>query len=206
MKKTLLSALMLGSLSLAACGDDEPTTNPDPVEELELNSSQNIQTFLEGKTMVMEGSNIPSHPNGLNEDQNWESASQCYQRVTMKLQAGKYQVTSDLGTLRDAPNKFDIGTCDHAAKLTTLNFESTNALIENVAADGSCFDVTYTYPGFTQEGRGSFSADRKTLTLELFFGGAAAGHRCANGAVGASSVTMGGQAFTGNAKQVYVIQ
>lgn len=204
MKNTLLSALMLGSLCLTACGDDTPD-NPQPAEQ-KLDSSEHIQTFLEGKTLTMSGANIPSHPNGLDEDMNLDSATQCYQQVLMKVQAGKYQVASDLGTLRDAPNKYDIGTCDHAAKLTTLNFETTSALIENVAADGSCFDVTYTYPGFTQEGRGSFSADRKTLTLELFFAGAATGHRCAAGAVGSATVIQAGKPFTGNAKQVYTIQ
>jgi hypothetical protein len=79
--------------------------------------------------------------------------------------------------------------------------------MENVAADGSCFDVTFNFPGgLTQEGRGSFSSDRKQLKLELFFKGQATGARCANGAVGAASVTLSNAAFTGNAVQTYAIQ
>jgi nitrous oxidase accessory protein NosD len=49
------------------------------------------------------------------------------------------------------------------------------------------------------------SADGKTLRLELFFEGAAVGADCASGAVGAKTIKVGGNAFTGNATQVYTI-
>jgi hypothetical protein len=88
------------------------------------------------------------------------------------------------------------------AALTTLTYR-----IENAKEDLSCFDVTFNYPGgFTQEGRASLSADGKTLKMELFVSQQAVGHRCADGAVGASTVTFLGKPFTGNAVQTYVAQ
>jgi hypothetical protein len=66
------------------------------------------------------------------------------------------------------------------------------------------------YTGFSQEGRGSLSADGSTLTLELFFASQAANHRCAAGNPGTAGVTLtttaGTQPFTGNAQQVYLRQ
>jgi hypothetical protein len=80
------------------------------------------------------------------------------------------------------------------------------AKVENVATDGSCFDFTVTYTGFGQEGRGCISPDGKKAILELFFNGQATGHRCADGAVGSSGVTVNGNAFTGDAVQIYEVQ
>ncbi|MGC3999900.1 MAG: hypothetical protein QM767_21650 [Anaeromyxobacter sp.] len=89
--------------------------------------------------------------------------------------------------------------------MATLPFSSTNVLIENVAGNATCFDVTVTYTGFAQEGRGRFLDDGDTLELELFFSGQATGHRCADGAVGEATVTLNAAAFTGNAVQTYRI-
>ncbi|MBF5043579.1 hypothetical protein FGE12_14375 [Aggregicoccus sp. 17bor-14] len=204
MKNKLLSALMLGSLCLAACGgDDEGTTN-EPTTPA-FTTAQAINTYLEGKTYLMEGANIPSHPNGYDENKNLGSYSQCYNKVTMVITGGPtYAVTSDLGTFR---TEGSTTICDNTTKSgNAAPFTTTNVLVENVAADGSCFDVTYTYNGFGQEGRGKLSKDGKTMTLELFFAGQATGHRCVNGAVGSKTVTLNGAAFTGNAQQVYVQQ
>ncbi|MCY0999409.1 hypothetical protein OWM54_19930 [Myxococcus sp. MISCRS1] len=68
--------------------------------------------------------------------------------------------------------------------------------------------MTFSFPGgLVQEGRGGFTADQKTLKLELYFKNQATGSRCANGAVGtSSSVTLNGQPFTGNAVQTYSIR
>lgn len=197
MKKQLLSAMMLCTLGVVGC---------DPVEPTPVDPNTQVGTKLEGKTLVMEGANIPSHPNGFNEDMNLEGGTQCYSKTTMQVGNNTYTVTSILGTLRDAPKKFDIGTCDHAAAGATAQFTSQAVLIENAKADLSCFDATYTYNGFGQEGRGSLSADGKTLKLELFFTGQATGHRCADGEVGAATVKLNGAAFSGNAVQTFVVQ
>lgn len=165
-----------------------------------------IEAFLEGKTVVMEGADIPSHPNGYDEDVNFGSATQCYKKVTMAIASGNYNVTSELGTLNNAPNQGDKGECDHNTKSNEVTFASTVAKVENVATDGSCYDFTATYTGFAQEGRGCITPDGKKLVLELYFKDQATGHRCADGAVGAATVTLNGSAFAGDSKQIYVIQ
>jgi hypothetical protein len=156
----------------------------------------------------MEGANIPSHPNGFSEDIDYREFSQCYQRVTMSVAGGNFKVDSVLSPIQNSPGPYQPGgTCNHDVKSGDLTFTSNAVNIENVAADGSCFDVTFTFPGgLVQEGRGGFSADQKQLKLELFFTTRATGHRCANGAVGARSVTHLGAPFTGDAVQTYVIQ
>ncbi|MCY1073121.1 hypothetical protein [Archangium lansingense] len=203
MKKQLLSAVMLCTLGVAGC-DPEPT-GPGPDTGPKYNTADKISTYLEGKTLVMEGANIPSHPNGFSEDINYGAATQCYVKVTMSVAGGNYRVQSDMGTLRSTSTA-GVQECDHAAKSGATDFTSTGVLIENVAEDGSCFDVTYTYPSFKQVGRGQVSQDGKTLKVELFFENQATGARCSNGGVGATGVTLNGAAFTGNAVQTYAIQ
>jgi hypothetical protein len=201
MKKMLMSAVVLCALGTVGCGDD--TGGPDETGP-KYNTPEKLATFFEGKTMVMQGDNIPSHPNGLSEDVDYGPASQCYSKVTLTVAGGNYTAVSLKGTWRDTASGKD---CDHSVSAGEAgNFTSRAVLIENVAADGSCFDVTYTYPSFKQEGRGVVSQDGKTVKLELFFETAATGHRCASGAVGSPSVLVGGKAFTGNAVQTYVVQ
>jgi hypothetical protein len=86
-----------------------------------------------------------------------------------------------------------------------LSFNSTAVLVENPATDCSCFDITITFAGFSQEGRARVASGGGSVDMELFFGGQATGHRCADGAVGASSVTLNGTAFTGDAVQTYQV-
>lgn len=193
MKKKLLSAVMLCTLGLVGCGGD---TTPPP-ETKKYDTAAKILAHLEGKSMVMEGANIPSHPNGYSEDLNLGSATQCYAKVSMAVAGGIFNVTSDLATVAN-------GACDHV-KANVQTFSTTNVLIENVQGDGECFDVLFTYTGFAQEGRGKISADGKTVTLELFFKDQAVGIKCANGAVGSGNITLNKSAFTGNAQQVYSI-
>lgn len=206
MKKKLLSAVMLCALGVVGCGEDDPV-DPPPAQA-KLDSQANILVFLEGKSLVMEGTNIPSHPNGYNEDIDYGNATQCYQRVTMTVAAGNFTVNSIPGTVQNSPGPTQPGgTCNPQVPKNPLNFVSSSVLMENVAADGSCFDVTFNFPGgLVQEGRGGFTADQKQLKLELFFRGQATNHRCANGAVGSSGITLNGNPFTGNAVQTYVIQ
>jgi hypothetical protein len=124
--------------------------------------------------------------------------TQCYRKVTMTVGAGNYTVVSELGTIV-------AGKCDRSAKKTDASFVSQSALVSNVAADAGCFDFDINYGSFKQEGRGVLSSDRKSLSLELYFSGQATGHRCADGAVGAKSVTLKGKAFDGNSLQVYAV-
>lgn len=120
-------------------------------------------------------------------------------------------VTVDAGTV-DAGTPVKTYTCDNKTKTTTVMFTSNTLVISNVKdAAASCFDILASYTGFAQEGRGSISADGKTVILELYFKDKTIGHSCADGAVGSSTVkfaAVGGAApvaFTGNAQQTYRI-
>ena len=137
--------------------------------------------------MVMTGTDIPSHPNGFNENLNFGANTQVYNKVSISTLASNFQVTTDLGTFNSTPDAGIVGMCDRATKSNTVSFTSTAVLIENVTNNGECFDITSTFNGFSQQGRGSISADGKTVTLEFFFN--ASGHRCADGAVGATGVS-----------------
>ncbi|RYZ42823.1 MAG: hypothetical protein EOO72_07160, partial [Myxococcaceae bacterium] len=166
----------------------------------------NILAFLEGKTLVMEGDNIPSHPLSLDEDINWGSASQCFQKVTIGVGGNNFHVTSIPGTIRESAGVGQPGsTCDHAAAQNALVFDSKAVTLSNITAGGSCFEILVDYGSFKQEGRASFSSDTKKLSMELYFEAKATGWRCADGAVGAKTVSVSGQAFTGNSVQVYDI-
>ncbi|MFL5347748.1 MAG: hypothetical protein ACJ8AT_23415 [Hyalangium sp.] len=204
MKKKLLSAVVLGALSLVGCGGND-TTTPQTPSVPKFDTADNIRNYLEGKALVMEGTNIPSFPNGYDEDVNYGAATQCYQKVQITVSSGSFHVSSNLATLRDAPAVFNKGTCDHEAVSGVQNFDSTAVLIENVAADASCFDISVTYPGFKQVGRGKLSADGKQITLELYFEGKATGNTCKDGAVGSQTVTVNGQPLAGDAQQVYAV-
>jgi len=211
MKKTLLSALMLCSLSLAACGDDEPVTPPDETPEVKYNTVAAVNQALEGKTLVMEGTNIPPFPQGIPENMNLGAATQCYHKVTMTIAGNKPTVAPEMGTLSGAASVGSMGTCDRATvSATPTPYVAQEVLVENVAADGTCFDVRYTYNGFAQEGRGQISQDGTKLSLEIFFAGKAQNAKCANGPVGTTGVLVdigaGPKALLGNATQVYTIQ
>ncbi|MCY1017918.1 hypothetical protein [Pyxidicoccus sp. MSG2] len=207
MKKQILSAVVLCALGFAGCGEDDPVVDP-PDNTPKLDSQANILAFLDGKSLQMTGANIPSHPNGYNEDIDYGAATQCYKSVTMSVAGGNFKVDSIPGTIEGSPGVGQPGgTCNHDLAKNPLSFTSTTLVMENVAADGSCFDVTFNFPGgLVQEGRGGFSADRKQLKLELFFKGQATGSKCANGAVGADgTVTLNKAPFSGNAVQTYVL-
>lgn len=213
MKKTLLMTALV-TLGLFSCGQPTPTTDAGTQADAgtdagvvanDFSTSAKILAHLEGKTMVMTGADIPSHPNGYNENLNFGASTQCYNKVSIATLAGQFSVTSDLGTFNSIPDAGIAGMCDRTTKSNTVTFSSTAVLIENVSNNGECFDITATYNGFSQQGRGKISADGKTVTMEFFF--AASGHRCADGAVGATGVQLATQAgpvpFTGNAQQVY---
>lgn len=205
--------------ALAACGDDtgggaggtggtggsaSSSSSSSGTASNPYDTADKINAYLDGKTLTMAGADIPSHPNGFDENVNFGQATQCYNKTVMTPAAQAWHVVSTLGTLNNAPNTGDTGTCDNATAGVEVAFDSTAILVENVSA--TCFDFTATYVGFGQEGRGSISADGKTVKLELFFSGQATGHRCADGAVGATGVMIKGAAFSGNAVQTYQVK
>ena len=192
MKK--LMTLAASALLLAACGSTKDSTPPT------LDTATAINTYLEGKAWKMAGADIPSHPNGFNEDVNYGAYTQCYADTTITVGSGVWHVVSHTATLAGTPT-----ACDHVSA-ATATFDSSTVLVENVAGNGTCFDVTVTYTGFSQAGRAAFSADGRTLQMELFFGSQATHHRCADGLPGATGVVLNGAAFTGTAVQTYRLQ
>jgi hypothetical protein len=203
-------ALALGlsvgfGLGVSACGGEDIVINGGRSNTGKNGNASRISSYLEGKTLTMEGTSIPSHPNGYDEHVNFGQATQCYHKVTMTPLAGRYHVVSELGTLMNAPNPGTRGECERTMMSAELSFDSTAVLVENVRDNGGCFDFTVTYPGFGQEGRGSLSEDGGTLVLELFFKDQATGHRCGDGEVGDPTVTLSQMPFTGDARQTYSV-
>ncbi len=220
MNRALFASLGLASISCAAlggCGSDlfievdgqGQIAGDGGVDAgttggtFDFRNGSRIAAYLEGKRLVMEGANIPTDPNGFNENINFGQATQCYVKTEMAQVGGRVTVSSDLGTLRDAPMTGDRGMCDRTALSNRLVFDSTAVVFDG---NGDCFDFTITYPGFGQEGRGRIRADGSLLELELFFKDQASGHRCKDGAVGAQTVTLSMRPFTGNAVQKYEVR
>jgi hypothetical protein len=201
-------ALPAFALALAACSSGDGSSGTGGAATTQTgnpyDTADKINNYLNGKKLTMSGTDIPPDPNGYNENVNYGQATQCYSSVVMTPAAAGWHVASTLGTLDNAPNKGDMGMCDTSKPGQMVGFDATTILIANVGE--TCFDFTATFVGFSQEGRGSLSTDGRTLELELFFGGQAAGHRCADGAVGAKTVTLMGTAFSGNAVQTYQVQ
>lgn len=180
--------------------------DPLPAEAaLKLDNGARIDAFLEGKTLTMTGADIPTEPNGIDENRNAGQATQCINRTEMRVSSGAFSVSTTLAVLDDAPELGTVGTCNREAPAgNALSFASTHHLVENVQGNAECFDFTITYPGFAQEGRGKIEPDGSVIYLELFFKDTAVGHRCGDGAIGElNTVTLNGAAFSGNAVQVY---
>lgn len=206
--RTLTLALSTTTLAAVGCGSDPGFTDDGAGggdTTVKLDTAAKIEGFLDAKPLLMDGANIPTHPNGYDANANLGSASQCYHSTEMTLTGANFHVKSVLGTLTGAPNTGDVGMCDEATAGMALDFNSTSYVMENIQGDAACFDITITYNGFGQEGRGALSADRKTLKLELFFKDKATGIRCADGFPGSGGVTLSGAPFTGNAVQTYII-
>lgn len=174
--------------------------------ERPINSGSDVLALFEGKSLLMDAAHVPSHPNGYDENINFGQASQCIHSVRMDVSGGAMTVTTELARLDGAPESGQSGTCQRDIPAGgNVVFNTTAVLIENVRDDGGCFDITLTYSGFGQEGRGTVSADRRTVTLELFFRDQALGHRCAAGDVGSPTVTLNQEPFMGDAVQVYTL-
>ncbi len=196
----LVVALTMIAL-VAGCG----TTNASDAGVSDFSSDTKILAFLESKTMIMQGNDIPNSPNGYNENVFYGSLTQCYNKVTIKTLSGNFGVTSELGTLQ-RPDGGTVGTCDRTTVSNEATFTSTTLAITNVANNGACFDILANYGSFAQEGRGKISSDGTTVTLELYFQNQSANSNCAAGPVGSAGVTVLTKPFSGNAQQVYRVQ
>ncbi len=108
--------------------------------------------------------------------------------------AGSDSVTWVVGTLKTVGTT---ATCDNGAVSGTTS-QMSSLPISDVQGNGSCFDFG--------KNRGSISPDGKTVSLEIYTTSSISGDTCADGAVGAHTVTLNGTPFTGNAAQVYRIQ
>lgn len=180
---------------------------------VQLDTVARVQAFLEGKKLVMEGANSPSHPNGLNENVYFGASTQCYKKTTINVASNNFNVTADLGTWRSldggTPANGTLGTCDRTVISAPFTANSMSVLIANVQGNATCFDVDVTYNAYGQEGRGAIDVDAGTVKMELFFKNGAVNMRCADGvpgATGVKQVVMGTQyPFAGNAVQTYVI-
>src|SRR5512145_744481 len=91
-------------LVLFACGG-EPIYDNNMMPATGLTTPTRITDFLDGKTLIMEGVMIPTHPNGYDQNVDFGAATQCYMKVTMTPLGGKIRVMSQLGTLAN-------GACD----------------------------------------------------------------------------------------------
>lgn len=209
--KRLLTSLAL--VLVAACGMPTPTPIVDAGADAgvaKLDTADRVFTFLEGKTLTMEGANIPLAPNGYNQHVYFGTNTQCYNKTVIKVMNKNFTTTSNAGTWTGGdggvPANGTIGMCNTAMAFgNPLNFNSMNVVIENVTGDAECFDINVDYGAFKQEGRGSISADRAKVNLELFFQNQALNHRCTNGVPGTTGVKVLMNDLTFDAVQKYAV-
>jgi hypothetical protein len=57
-----------------------------------LDSPAKVSAFLEGKKLTMQGADIPSHPNGFNENVYFGASTQCYHSTVIDVMAGNFNV------------------------------------------------------------------------------------------------------------------
>lgn len=172
-----------------------------------------ISAFLEGKKLTMAGADLPTHPNGLNENVYFGASTQCYNNTVIDVASGNFNVTAQLGTWRSldggTPMAGTVGQCDRATVSGPFSATSTAVLIQNVKGNAECFDIDVTFNSYAQEGRGSIEPDGTKVKLELYFKNGAVNNRCADGnpgATGVKQVVMGTQyPFSGNAVQSYAV-
>jgi hypothetical protein len=145
---------------------------------LMLNTPTAINAYLDGKTMVMAGADIPADPLGASQ----ATSGACWTKLTMQIASpGDWNVTWNVATENG-------GTCNAAAPLGVTS-QPGAVVIANVQGNATCFDINVTFPNMGVSGRGSISADGKTVSLEFYNVGEATGATCADGAVGAHTVT-----------------
>jgi hypothetical protein len=181
--------------------------------QAQLDTPAKISAYLEGKKLKMAGADIPSYPNGLDENVYFGASTQCYHSTTIDVAAGNFNVAAELGTWRSldggTPTPGTVGRCDRDTISAPFSATSMAVLIQNVKGNADCFDVDVTYNSYGQEGRGTIDTAAGKVKLELFFKNGAVNDRCADGNPGASGVkqvVMGNPyPFTGNAVQTYTV-
>jgi hypothetical protein len=216
--KTIYAALIAVTLFTVACGGSTTTTtdggNVVVDAGVKLDTQDHILTYLTGKTIVMEGANIPSDPNGYNANVYYGAGSQCYKKVNLTFSATGTEVTAQLGAVKPtdggvfvAADVGKTGVCDTSSTTPYDSMPSSTLTLTNIKNNGECFDFNVSYTSLAQTGRGSLVG--QTLKLELFVGNAGTvaytGINCADGNPGAATVKKAGNAYTGNAVQTYVV-
>lgn len=155
----------------------------------------------------MQGNDIPTAPHGYDRNVYFGASTQCYQRAVNVITGSTFATTITLGTWSSdggIPTTGTYGSCNiNLPSGAPLNFTTVNSTIANVRGNADCFDLTLNYGAFTDEGRGSISADRRRVYVELFFSGQATGHRCASADAGFGHVTVNGQSLLLDAVQKY---
>ena len=170
-----------------------------------IETAAQLHAFFDGKTYLMVGDNIPSHPLGFDERLQNGATTQCLSKIQLQMSGVQWTVTTQSGTLRDAPNQGDIGDCDHDAPGPHYEFTSTSVTFENLAPGVSCVDLHLSYSGFRQEGRATLTEGGEILLIDLFFADAAPDIWCADAEVGNPPTEFKGQPFSGDVTQVYVL-
>lgn len=178
--------LLLGVLAFlfAACvpapaAHDEVDAGPAK----DFGSGRAILSYLEGKTLLMTGGDIPPYPFGIHETQDLGSNSQCYRAITTRVVNGAFVTTVEAGQL--SGGSADAGSrCDHTTTTATESYTSKSLLIDNAKDNGGCFDIAVDYGAFAEEGRGRIAPDGTSVTLELYFRGKVTKDRCEDGRVG----------------------
>jgi len=181
---------MAGLVCTVACtkAATETDAGTDAGVVMDFSTGRKILAFLEGKTLLMTGHDLPPYPFGMSEVFDLGADTQCYRAITIRVVNGAFGATVEKGLL-SAPG--DAGReCDHTTTTSTTSFSSTPVLIDNVMGNGSCFDVTVDYGAFGEEGRGQMAPDGSAVTLELYFRGRASQHRCEDGVVGSGEVNL----------------
>lgn len=170
-------------------------------------TSAEILAFLEGVTLVEEGANIPSHPQGYSEDVNYGSATQCYSGITVEVRSGQVHQQLVFGSLEGAPTTGSVGTCNRGVAVQQIDVTSTALDIRNIQGDAECFDIDITFAGYGLQGRGRIMPGAREVQLEVYFRDQAVGMRCADGLVGAPrTVQLNGMPFTGDAVQRFDVR
>jgi hypothetical protein len=195
--------VLAAALGCAACSGGGAR---DAGAGLDLSSASQILGQLAGNTWVMAGADLPPYPNGVNQDLDLGANSECFVSSTLTLDGGVLVNQLELGLVAPVPDA-GITRCDHTTSTGTMTLTSSSLRLDNVAADGTCFDLTIGYGRFGEEGRGQMSPDGQTVTLELYFSGWATRDRCQDGPVGDGGVQLiiAGKLVPvlGDARQVY---
>ena len=94
----ILAAMLCAGLGTAGCDDDTDDDDADMMVggegegEMTFPNPAAIEGYISGKTLVMAGDDIPSHPNGFSEDLDLGPNTQCYNRVALTFDGGAFNL------------------------------------------------------------------------------------------------------------------